>query len=521
MLAQTLQNRLNSIVILLLSGLMILVVALAISSLRWEYEHDTPLLNYAGLLIVKFLMIPYRDFFETSFPGVFLFHAGMIYFFGQGNLAFSLVDLVFIGSVLLVSWGFLIRIDKAVAVAFVPLYGLTYLAGGQSAILQRDGLVVLPIAATLALVASRRPSCASIRQVFCGFLFGVVATIKPQLTLGAPVVILLDALLETAARRHESGTIRISQYMWLGIAWLSGFLVPIAASLVWLAANDALWPFFFMVTQYLPLHIKQNGGHVFLPPAEHFWYVVRNTLFAAGLCDFFPFVGLAIFAAWTILCRNREKSIMSMAVIVLLIIYFLCPVLAGQFWYYHYMPFMYFMCLVLSFLILPIRRAIAHPRLAVMACLALVFVSAGIIKKEVRLSEFERHEAKNGFVARVVTALSATLKPGDTVQPIDWTDGVIHAMLRLQLPIATPFLYDYHFYHDVDSPVIQSLRERFLQAMMTNRPTLLVEATQRPRVSGVGTASSFPAFDRLVSEKYQVVYEEPDFRILRRIDAKS
>ena len=54
--------------------------------------------------------------------------------------------------------------------------------------------------------------------------------------------------------------------------------------------------------------------------------------------------------------------------------------------------------------------------------------------------------------------------------------------------------------------------------MEKDKPVYLVEATRRPRVSGVGTAESFPAFDRLVSDNYHVIHQEDDFRILKRND---
>ena len=113
------------------------------------------------------------------------------------------------------------------------------------------------------------------------------------------------------------------------------------------------------------------------------------------------------------------------------------------------------------------------------------------------------------------------LRPGDTVHPIDWTDGVLHAMLRLEIPMATPFFYDVVFHHSVDTETIQTMRNRFLDSFSKANPSILVEAPNRERVSGVGTEVSFPAFDRLMAENYKLIYEEKDFRIFRRTDGPA
>jgi hypothetical protein len=44
----------------------IIGISLFFASYNWEYEHDTPLLHYAGMLIADFGYMPYRDFFETN-----------------------------------------------------------------------------------------------------------------------------------------------------------------------------------------------------------------------------------------------------------------------------------------------------------------------------------------------------------------------------------------------------------------------------------------------------------------------
>jgi hypothetical protein len=473
----------------------------AVASLRWEFAHDTPLGHYAGLLIVRFGRVPYRDFFETVMPGAFAFHALIVWLFGPGNVAFAVVNLVFLALVLGAAWAFLAQVDRVVATAFGIWYALNYLGGGPTSLLQRDFLALLPIAAAMALVATRWPHGRILRPLLCGLLFGLAATIKPQLAVGAPLVILADIAL--------GGSI-----LGIGIS-LCGFALPIAAALVWLASNDALAPFIEIVTKYLPLYVRQNGEHVFLPPQEHRLYLFWNTLlfgsYWRSLLHAVPAVAIAL---WVVR-RDRIKTVLVVLSAAMTVVYGLLPTLAGQFWNYHYFPFVFFLIMTLSFLLLPLRQFAAMPKLAILCAVLLGSAVDGTLQAHLQL---DGNQAEGGRVARMEKALSATLKPGETVQPIDATDGVIHTMLRLGIPIATPFFYDSHFYHDVDDPEIQTIRQRFLEAMEKNKPTYIVEATKRPRVSGVGTAATFPAFDQLVSDNYHVVHQEEDFRILKRND---
>jgi len=73
-----------------------------------------------------------------------------------------------------------------------------------------------------------------------------------------------------------------------------------------------------------------------------------------------------------------------------------------------------------------------------------------------------------------VADLDRRLAPGDLVQVLDTTDAGIHALLRLRVRQPTRFLYDFHFYHDRDSPAIARLRAEFLAALDAQPPKLIV-----------------------------------------------
>ncbi len=505
---ERLQKPLDVAIWLLIVGGAATACIVAIASLRWEFEHDTPIIHYVGLLAVEFGRIPYRDIFDTSMPGPVAFHALLIWLFGPSENVLPAANLVLLLLVLVAGWLYLACIDRIAATAFVVWYVLSYFGGGPGSMLQRDFMAILPIAASMALVARRRPGKLPLRSFLCGLLFGVAALVKPQLALGAPLVILADVIIEVARPRARTYALAVG-------ASIVGFALPIAATLAWLASESALGPFIEFVTRYLPLYVQQTELHAFLTPAERLKDILRSTLKFGSYWHTLPYALAAVaIALWLVRHERGKTSLVALAGLMALL-YGLLPALGGQFWNYHYFPFVFFLIMTFSFLLLPLRNFAATPRLSVLCAVLLGLALNATLPTHFQL---DRNEAKDGRVSRIVTALSAILKPGESVQPIDWTSGVIHAMLRLRIPIATRFLYDFQFYQNVDDPEIQMLRQRFIDDMQRTKPTYLVEATKRQRVSGIGTADNFPAFDRLVAERYHVVLQEEDFRILRRND---
>ncbi len=218
--------------------LTLLLLAEAILSLNWRIAHDAPLLHYVAFLIDRYHDVPYRDVFETSMPGTFLFHLAIGKTLGYGDLAFRVVDAVWLGMLLAVTWGILARFGRRVAWAGVVLFGLAYFQHGPGQSLQRDYIAVLPMAAAVLLQTVHRWN-APLRALGCGFLFGLAATIKPQLALGLP---LLLAFLWVENRRE---TQRRKFRPWGHLfAALGGFLVPGLTCLLWLwlqGAWSAFW----------------------------------------------------------------------------------------------------------------------------------------------------------------------------------------------------------------------------------------------------------------------------------------
>lgn len=497
--------------VLFLLPFSLLIAAVLISSYGWRMEHDTPPLHYAAFLINEHGLVPYRDIFETSMPGTIAFHVLVTRLFGYSDLAFRLVD---IGSVVLLSllslrliwpWGRLAAISTAV------IFSAIYLGYGQSMSLQRDYLGVILIAASLNIVTSRLND--NRRALLLGVLLGMAALIKPHLVVGAPVILWL-AYRQTATKPPLLRSL---------LMLAAGGLLPLLAVGLWLGPAGALDELWALLWHYLPLYNQINGDFEILEPAAATAYRWQQI---AGMGGFQLWLLGALAGCGLLLREKPEYRDWAIGLLLLILLYLVYASMAGKFWAYHFMPFVYFCVLGSCLLLIPPEnggwtlRACAPPLMVI----ALVFSTINglhlyplFIAGQLR-SDRSIFPPKQGRVDRITAHLKTHAEPGDYAQALDTTGGAIHALLEAGLPLATPFIYNYHFYHHVSDPYISALRHRFMAALERQPPRFFVEITARnkPYVRGRTTRKSLPELEVFLSEHYRVLVQESDFQIYQR-----
>jgi hypothetical protein len=459
----------------------------------WEHQHDTPLLNYIGFLISEQGRMPYRDIFETSMPLVMLAHF-WIYSAGLAkDPAFFLLSIPILAAIA-AAGGFALRSSLG---KHGLLFGLAYVAFtlvlGALILMQRDWLALTLIAPAFLLCRPTVCNRLTTRAFLTGVLFGLVVLIKPQLALPAPLFILAPYWPNILTRPALSA-VSIS---------LVGFAVPFGLtwwSLVQLGVWDDFW---FIVSQYIPLYVGQTGEHSYVATAQKLLTFVRPPI-AGG---FWPLArGVLVFVVFQIRHRRRATFQLPAYVGVVALGYLAVPYLSGQMWDYHFLPFAFFgtMALVLMWFADQTLGA-TKPAASRLKALVILFVALQIwvIDPSYRMSTAQH--AKNGNVEKFEQAIAKWNITGQPVQPIDWTAGIVHAMLRQGVPIATPFLYDFHFYHGISTPVNAALRQRFISELERTAPALILVANTRPKVSGLDTTNQFAAFNALLEQDYAIV----------------
>lgn len=514
---------------IMLASFILLLLLQALATLDWRMEHDTPLLHYNAFLMDKYHLVPYRDFWETSLPGSYAFHYVVGKLFGYGDFAFRCVDLALLCVLLIGTFVFMSRFGRLAAAWAASLFGLLYLSKGQTMSLQRDYSGVIPIAlALLCLPAMMDKPVPRSRFAIVGLLFGIAVLIKPHLVIGLPVI--FGALL---ALRWHSQARSTRDFLLCAALCSAALLAPLVIALIWLAVHSALVPFADLSLHYFPLYSVLTGWAANVSSQYRLFYLVEYTLQFGGYA---PLLLASLFAYYLVLThswRDKVKAISVLCLFFCTLAYAVYPTLAGKFWEYHYMPLAYFCSLSagLCFVARP-RPQSSYPRflhLITETLPSMIFILAVIVHLQLprfALSLYtdlrtgpELHAPKNGRVDEIATWLKARLQPGDSVQALDWTGGAIHAMLLAEAKPATSFLQDFHFYHHISSPVIQRLRQSFIEQLRRAQPRFIIEVdTNKPWVSGIDTTYSFPELRAFLDSSYKVAFVGEGYLIYERLE---
>lgn len=89
--------------------------------------------------------------------------------------------------------------------------------------------------------------------------------------------------------------------------------------------------------------------------------------------------------------------------------------------------------------------------------------------------------------------------------------------MRARIPLATSFLYDYHFHHHVSNPCIMESRRRFITQLEERRPRFIIEVRKKAKVSGADTAPDFSGLERFIADHHTPGFAEPEFTVYERV----
>jgi hypothetical protein len=457
------------------------------TSLGWPLIHDAPIMHYIAWRIAEGAA-PYRDLFDMNFPGVYVFHLAVVRLLGTGDAAWRAVDLgvVLVSSVAIAAlagpWG---RTAAAGGALFFIAY---HLAGGAWNAGQRDFLLC-PFLLAGALGVVRWAEGAGAWPVLGGGVaLGAGMTIKPH------AVVFVAALLAfVVVRAWWTGAPALAPVATLVV----GAALAPAATVMWVAALGALGAWHEMVFGYLvPLYSRVARPTDWLYFRWHVWIAVGAT------------VALTVVRlAWG--RRFTARHVIAVMGLGYGVLHF---VVQRKGWEYHLYPLAAFAA-VLLFAELP-RSLAVRPRLAAAPLVA------GLVAVVWLLGVKGAEATDSGWIAlkeRRVTALAADLaartKPGDLVQVLDTTDGGVHALLRRRLVAPTRFLYDFHFFHHVEAPMIQRLRAELVRDLAARRPALVVVWEPGWPAGSYERIDGFPALRDLLGSRYEIARQGDGYRI--------
>lgn len=484
-------------------------------SLRWRIEHDAPLMLYFAWLTGSQGLVLYRDVFEHQPLGAHLLYR-LVSIAGPSDLGYRLFDLGWLAAILAVDVALLAPFGRRVAWAGAVLFGLAYLGHGPIDSLQRDFLMILPVAAAALLEARRLPARRGARAALVGLLLGLAFTVKPQTGL-----LLLAFVLLSLRRAGEAPGSR-----WAALAALAaGFALPSLAVVAELWRSDTLGAFADVVRHYWPLFARLDIQHRTLDDAERLPYLLAHLRQLGGQGGFAAagVLGLYVAGFASPLGERERRTAGLLGMLALLSLG--TTAAAGRFWAYHWFLFLHFAVLCAALCLVEPRPALGRGA-AVFAALVLLAAACLALQPapalRAQLAGAGPPAPEGGRADEIAAFLRDHLRPGDTVQSLDWTGGgAVHAMLLARAPTATPFVTDFSFYHHVSDPWIQQLRRRFVRALTAARPRFVVDVfgPAKPWPRGRDTSRRFPELENLLANDYRVVARGRDYRIHERRDA--
>ncbi|MBI5953581.1 MAG: hypothetical protein HY865_18145 [Chloroflexi bacterium] len=491
-------RRLTNILIILLAAYLIMQ---AVYSTRWQIAHDEAPLLYEAFLMRADGLVPYRDLFDFQMPGSFLAYFALGSLSGFGAFRLRILDLLILAAILTITYFAIKRFGKTPALAAAILFGLKYLQGGPSMSIQREYLLLVFLAPALyiSLLDEMTPRL----RLTLGVLFGLTALIKPHAAIG--LIPMLVADLSSLVKRSS---LTLPKAIVISILpAVAGFLIPVVTVFAWLGLTGALAPFLKIATHYWALYSQINGQMEITSGAERISLLLTQTLHLGGH-------GLWLIPAAIGVYFNQNKKTWLLAALALC--YAIYPTLSGQFFPYHYIPFTYFIILLaaLSFPTFDFRPStssfILHLSSFILA-VSLLLPSPTFLRQ----LQGKPISTSTDRAVEISRFLEKYLNPGDTVQPLDWTGGTLLAMLETRARIATPYVFDFYFYHHVSNPYIQSLRADFMTDLQAASPRFIIEVTavDKPWVSGPDTSREFPELRSFLDENYSVAIQKADYTI--------
>jgi hypothetical protein len=489
-------RHLTNILLVLLAAYLI---TQAVYSARWQIAHDEAPLLYEAFLMRADGLIPYRDLFDFQMPGSFIAYSALGVLSGFDVFRLRILDLFILAAILTVTFFAMRRFGKAPALAAAILFGLKYLQGGPSMSLQREYLLLIFLAPALyiSLLDEMTPRL----RITLGVLFGLSALIKPHAAIGLIPILLFD--ISDLIQHLKLTPLNAAKTSVFPAA--AGFLVPVLAVFAWLGFTGALTPFLAIATNYWALYSQINGQMEITSGAARASVLLTQTLRLGGHAFWIIPAAIGIYF-------NQNKKTWLLAAFTLC--YAIYPAFSGQFFPYHYIPFLYFIILLAS-LTFDLRPSTFPSFILHLSSFILFFALLSPSQTFLRQLQGKPLSTSTDRAVEISRFLEKNLEANDTVQPLDWTGGTLLAMLETRARIATPYIFDFYFYHHVSTPYIQALRADFINDLQASAPRFIVEVTaiDKPWVSGPDTSREFPELREFLSNNYSVAIQKDDYTI--------
>jgi len=461
-------------------------------SWRWPLMLDGPLMQYCAFLM-EHGKVPYRDIVDVNGMGAYVSSLVEHRLFGYSDLGWRIYDLL-IG--LVGSLGIFLILKPFGRVAWIfgsCLFLLLHIQLGAKELGQRDFQMAAfeLLSAGLLLRGSYSRHWGWFAASGAAGVFG--AMIKPPAFLFVLVFFLFAVFFS-----FRCGNRKFFGPLWL----LAGAAVPFGLGALYLLWNGAGPAFAHAYRNFVPLY-----GRI-----AHF-----------GLSELWPVpfthigsLRLLIVLSGFLLASDRATLFRRESALVLIGIAcgLACFLVQAKGWTYHMEPWFAFVAvwcgMAIGVLLKDTRILVRLPVALVLAIWLVIWMPTFV-----RHTRAGRYDLTNThrLEAEILKLRSAGKDHG--IQVMDMSTGGILALYDLRLVQETGFLYDYYFYQSPQNPLVQELRQRFLDEMGAKKPDILVVSFQSwpdPQ-PGYGRVDQWPGLRDLLQSDYELKQSIAAYRI--------
>ncbi|MBX7255213.1 MAG: glycosyltransferase family 39 protein [Candidatus Hydrogenedentes bacterium] len=487
------------------------------TSLSWMTICDGPIFMYSGFLMDRFGMVPVRDFFTYNLIGTHVMFRWLYHIFGGSVMGIRIADATVMLLTMILMVRMLAPFGRRAGLAAALMLGLLQYFYYEHASLEREYLAMVPIALAVLSTTIWFAGRPRLRMFMTGLFCGVLVTLKPHLAIcGAALYgyLLFDRDASDEARSTKWFSRALHVALWCSL----GGIIPILWMIAYCVYYGILGEYMRTMTVFFPLHADINLWNRVFEPGERWPYLIKMVLSWRPWGNFLLATGTIAGVSLLILSPTTTPKERRLGYLYLGLLgaYMLYPAFSLRFYDYHYYPFWLFSCVWMGLCLKKWPEA-TPLRYRVFSLVLAAYVVGGLFYTNVSEIKETPLELVNpaARTKRMTTWLAKRLKPGDTIQPIEWGFcGTIHAALETEAKVATRIVWGEGLFHHVSNPFVVDLRKGFVEELETAKPRFILRSEMDVEfIKGRDCSSNFPELDAFLRREYFLALESKDFSI--------
>jgi len=216
---------------------------------------------------------------------------------------------------------------------------------------------------------------------------------------------------------------------------------------------------------------------------------------------------------------SKFKKLYILLILILLFLYTITVLISGKCFIYHWLPFLFFSSILTSLIFTDGEMGKGRSLVMSIIIILTIFIWANDINlfkpffNRFTGKVLDRHYQ---IAEKLFDYIKNNSDKKDLIQPLDHTDGALHALLKAERKIATPYLYDYYFYHHVSNEYVKKMKHNFITTLNKTKPRFIIKVNYAYIPQGIDTSRRFEELEIYLNSFYFIDIKNEDYRVYKR-----